>query len=172
MPIWRTELLTTPQLGWLLLCYAVVALLSIGIIRWANCRVKRMPSLWAIGIFIIALLPRLFVLLALRAPAFGGALFGQMNLSVFILPENLTAILYCAISALSAVVVYLIARRFDDGSARAAGLLLALYPANIVLCASQPVLQIVVLFALLSVMFAIRRFPRSGAGRRCCLRHW
>jgi len=161
----RTELLTTPQFGWLLLCYAVVALLSIGIIRWANCRVKRMPALWAIGIFITALLPRLFVLLALRAPAFGGALFGRMNLSAFILPENLTAILYCAISALSAVVVYLIARRFDDGSAPAAGLLLALYPANIVLCASQPVLQIVVLFALLSVLFAIRALSALRRGQ-------
>ena len=46
----RTELLTTPQFGWLLIAYAVLALLTIGIIRWANCRVKRMPALWAIGI--------------------------------------------------------------------------------------------------------------------------
>ncbi|MEZ4509808.1 MAG: hypothetical protein R2881_09400 [Eubacteriales bacterium] len=72
----RTELLTTPQLGWLLLCYAVVALLSIGIIRWANCRVKRMPALWAIGIFIIALLPRLFVLPRCARPHLAGRCSG------------------------------------------------------------------------------------------------
>lgn len=161
----RTELLTTPQFGWLLISYAVLALLTIGIIRWANCRVKRMPALWAIGIFFIALLPRLFVLLALRAPAFGGAMFGRMNLSAFVLPENLTAILYSAIPALSAAVVYLIARRFDDGSAPAAGMLFALYPANIVLCASQPVLQSAILLVLLSILFSIRALSAVRRGQ-------
>lgn len=161
----RTELLTTPQFGWLVLGYAIFALIMILIIRWANCRVKRMPALWAVAIFLLALLPRAFVLLALRAPAFGGEVFGSLNLAAFVLPENLVSILFCAIPSLSAAVIYLIARRFDDGSAPAAGLLFALYPANIVLCLSQPVAQGVILFALLSILFAMIAFSALRRGR-------
>jgi hypothetical protein len=64
----------------------------------------------------------------------------------------------CAAGSLSAVAVYLLARRFDDGSAPAAGLLFALYPANMITCLHQPLMQVVVLFALLSVLFALEAF--------------
>jgi len=161
----RTELLTTPQFGWLVLGYAAFALIMIMIIRWANCRVKRMPALWVAGIFFVALIPRAVVLLALRAPAFGGEVFGRLNLAAFVLPENLVSILLCAIPSLSAAVLFLIARRFDDGSAPAAGLLFALYPANIVLCLSQPVAQAVILFALLAVLFAMIALSALRRGR-------
>ncbi|MBA4347765.1 MAG: hypothetical protein C0413_02820 [Clostridiales bacterium] len=161
----RTELLNTPQFGWLVLCYVVLAVFVVLTIRWANCRVKRMPALWAVGVFLVALILRAVALLALRAPAFGGEVFGSLNLAAFVLPENLVSILFCAIPSLSAAVLYLIARRFDDGSAPAAGLLFALYPANIVLCLSQPVAQIVILFALLAVLFAMIAFSALRRGR-------
>lgn len=161
----RTELFTTPLFGWLVLGYAVFALIMVLIIRWTNCRVKRMPALWAVAIFLIALLPRAFVLLALRAPAFGGEVFGRLNLSAFLLPENVVSILYCVIPSLSAMVLYLIARRFDDGSAPAAGLLFALYPAGVLTCVSQPVLQIAVLLALSAILFAICAFSALRRGR-------
>jgi len=161
----RGELFSTSQFGWLVLGYAALAVIAIFVIRWANCRVKRMPALWAVGIFFVALLPRAFVLLAERAPAFGGDVFGKLNVSAFVLPENLVSIMFCGIPALSAAVIYLIARRFDDGSAPAAGLLFALYPANIVLSQDQPVVQIALLTALLSILFALVAFSSLRRGR-------
>jgi hypothetical protein len=150
--------LTTPMLGWLLLGYALLAVLFVLIIRWANCRVRRIPSLWTLAIFLSAFLPRVLVLLALNAPEFGSMAFTQANLDALFQIKNLSSLLLCAASALCAVTIYLIARRFDESSAPAAGLLYALYPANIVLCASQPNVQGVVLFALLSVLFALAAF--------------
>ncbi len=152
------ELFTAPMFGFLLLGYLALAVAAVFLIRWANCRVKRMPALWALAIFLVALLPRVFVLLALRAPAFGGALFSRLNLLAFFHADNLPALFACAAGSLSSVVVYLIARRFDDGSAPAAGLLFALYPANLISGLFQPVMQTVVLFALLSVLFALEAF--------------
>jgi hypothetical protein len=105
------------------------------------------------------------VLLAERAPAFGGEVFGRLNVAAIVLPENLAALAFCAIPALSAAVIYLIARRFDDGSAPAAGLLFALYPANIVLSLSQPVVQIALLAALLAILFALVAFSSLRRGR-------
>ena len=69
------ELLTTPMFGWLLLLYAALAFLFVFVIRWSNCRVKRLFALWVVAILLAAVLPRAFVLLSLRAPAFGGAIF-------------------------------------------------------------------------------------------------
>lgn len=151
-------LLTAPMFGWLLLGYALLAVLFVIIVRRANCRVRRIPSLWAIAIFLAAFLPRVLVLLFLNAPAFGGVVFARMNLNALLQTENLSSLAICAVSALSAVIIYLIARRFDEGSAPAAGLLYALYPANIVLCTSQPDVQAIVLFTLLSVLFALVAF--------------
>ena len=159
------ELFTTPMFGFLLLGYLLLAVAAVFLIRWANCRVKRMPALWALAIFLVALLPRIFILLALRAPALGGELFSRLNLSALFLEGNLPALFACAVSALCAVTVYLIARRFDDGSAPAAGLLFALYPANMISCLHQPVMQVVVLFALLSVLFALEAFAAPEARR-------
>ena len=119
------ELFGTPMFGFLLLGYLALAVAAVFLIRWANCSVKRMPALWAVAIFLVALLPRIFILLALRAPSFGGALFSRLNLALLFLNtninENLPALFACVVSSLCAVVVYLIARRFDDGSAPAAG---------------------------------------------------
>ena len=154
------ELLTTPRFAWLLFGYVALAVCAVFAIRWANCRVRRMPALWAIAIFLVALLPRAAVLLSLRAPA-----FARLNLAALFLPENLPALLSLTISSLSAAVVYLIARRMDDGSAPAAGLLFALYPAGILLSAEQPVLQAVVLLALLSVLFSLVSFSALRRGR-------
>lgn len=159
------ELMTTPVFGWLLIGYGVMAVLCVVWIRWANCRVRRIPALWAAGIFAAAFAPRALLLLALRAPAFGGAMFGRQNLSAFFLPGNRIPLLLCALCALNAAVVYLIARRFDEGSAPVAGLLFALYPANIVLSAGQGILHIAVLLALLSVLFALAAFSALRRGR-------
>ena len=159
------ELLTTPRFAWLLFGYLAAAICAVFVIRWANCRVRRMPALWAVAIFLVALLLRAVVLLVLRAPAFGGAVFGRLNLAAFFLPENLPALLACAASSLSAAVVYLIARRLDDGSAPAAGLLFALYPAGIVQSLAQPRLQVVVLLVLLAVLFMLVSLSALRRGR-------
>ncbi|MEA4914249.1 MAG: hypothetical protein VB061_06740 [Christensenella sp.] len=159
------ELFTTPMFGWLLLLYAALAFLFVFMIRWSNCRVKRLPALWAVAIFLVAVLPRVFVLLSLRAPNFDGVVLGRMNLSALLLKENTPALIACALSALCAAAVYFIARYFDEGSAPAAGLLLALYPANIVTCLEQPVLQAAMLLALLSVLFALAAFSATRRDR-------
>jgi hypothetical protein len=156
---------TTPMFGLLLVSYIALAVAFVFLLRWANCRVRRMPALWAVSVFLVALFPRALLLLALRAPVFGGAVFGRLNLLALLSPENLPALALCAVSALSAVVVYLIARRIDDGSAPAAGLLFALYPANIVLSQGQWAMQIVLLFALLSILFALVAFSALRRGR-------
>lgn len=161
----KGELMTTPMFGWLLLFYVALAVVFVFLLRWANCRVRRHPALWAASVFLVALFLRALLLLFLRAPAFGGAVFGRLNLLAFVSPENLPALALCAVSSLSAAVVYLIARRFDDGSAPAAGLLFALYPANIVLSQTQWVMQIVLLFALLSIFFALVAFSALRRGR-------
>ena len=159
------ELFTTPMFGFLLLGFLVLAIAAVLLIRWANCRVKRMPALWASAIFLIALLPRMLILLALRAPAFGGDLFSRLNLTALFLEENIPALFACAAGSLSAMAVYLLARRFDDGSAPAAGLLFALYPANMISCLRQPVVQAVALFALLSALFVLEAFAAPEARR-------
>ena len=105
------ELLTTPMFGWLLLLYAALAFLFVFVIRWSNCRVKRLFALWVVAILLAAVLPRAFVLLALRAPAFGGAIFGETNLAAFLSKENIPAVIACLLSALCAV-----AARFTDTS--------------------------------------------------------
>ena len=61
----------------------------------------------------------------------------------------------CVFSSLSCVATYLIARRFDEKSAPAAGLLFALYPANIVFSQVTTNQHIAVLFALLSIWLAL-----------------
>lgn len=58
-------------------------------------------------------------------------------------------------TALSCVAVYGIARRFDEGSAPLAGLLFALYPANIVFSQVTSNQHMAVLFALLSIWAAL-----------------
>ena len=161
----RGELLTTPRFGWLLLGYLALAFCAVFFIRWTNCRARRLPALWAAAIFLFALLARALALLVLRAPAFGGEVFARPNLAALFLPENLPALLFCAASALAAAVVYLIARRFDDGSAPAAGLLFALYPAGIFLSLEQPAVPIVVLLALLAVLFALVSLSALRRGR-------
>lgn len=157
----HSELFTTPMFGLLLLGYVALAVVTVLVIRWANCRVRRMPALWALAIAMVALLARVCVLLVLHAPAFGGAVLGRLNLAALFLEDNRAALFACVISALGAMTVYLIARRFDDGSAPAAGLLFALYPANLITSSYQPVVQAVVLFALLSVLFAMEAFAAT-----------
>lgn len=60
----------------------------------------------------------------------------------------------CVITSLSCVAVYLLARRFDEGSAPAAGLLFAFYPANIVFSQVTSNQHLAVLFALLALWLA------------------
>ena len=161
----RTELLTTPMFGALLLLYVALAVLSVVIIRWANCRVRRQPALWAVAIFLVALMPRVLYLLALRAPRFGGEVFGRANLSAFFQADNRLSFVLLLVSALSALVVYLIARYLDEGSAPAAGLLFALYPAQIVLAGAESGLQATLFFALLSVLFSLVAFTSEKRTR-------
>lgn len=158
-------LLQTPMFGWLLLIYVALAFLSIYFIRLANCRVKRSPVLWSVAIFLLALFLRALYLLVLRAPAFGGAVFDARNLRALFLADNLSALLLCAISALIAVVVYWIARYIEDGSAPAAGLMLALYPANVLLAQENRMLQFAMLFALFAVLFALVAFSAERRGK-------
>jgi hypothetical protein len=61
---------------------------------------------------------------------------------------------HCAIASLSCVAAFLLARRFDEGSAPAAGLLFALYPANIVFSQVTSNQHLAVLFALLALWLA------------------
>ena len=159
----RTELFTTPMFGALLLLYVALAVLFVVVIRWANCRVRRQPALWAVGIFLVALVPRVSYLLALRAPLFGGAVFARANLSAFFQADNRLAFVLLLISAFNAALVYLVARYLDEGSAPAAGLLFALYPANIVLSRHPGGLQIALLLTSLCVLFALVAF---SAGKR------
>ena len=158
-------LMNTPMFGWLLLCYLALAVLFVLFIRWANCRVRRLSVLWSAGVFVAAFVPRGLLLLALRAPAYGGAAFGRLNLLALLSPEHLPALALCALSALSAVAVYLIARRFDEGSAPAAGLLFALYPANILLSQGLWIFNVVIFCALLSILFALVAFSALRRGR-------
>ena len=159
------ELLTTPMFGFLLLGYLAIAVLFVFLIRWSNCRIKRLSLFWTTLVFLLALLPRIFVLLSLRAPAFGGAIFGKMSLSALLLKDNIPALIAGLLSALCAVAVYLIAQYFDEGSAPAAGLFFALYPANIITCLAQPFLQAVTLLVLLSVLFALAAFSATRRER-------
>ena len=165
----RTELMTTPMFGLLLVCYVALAVFAIVAIRWANCRVRRMPVLWAISIFLVAILPRAGYLLALRAPSFGGAVLGRANLSAFFAADNRLSVILLLISALCSVVLYLIARYLDDGSAPAAGLLFALYPANVALARLAGGFPIVLLLALLAVLFALAAFSAEKRGRAAAL---
>lgn len=153
----RTELLLTPMFGWLLLGYGSVAVLSVVVIRRINCRVRRHPVLWTGFVFLVAFLMRGFVLLALQASALGG---GQekIQLQILFLPQNMPSLLLCVLGALSCAAVYWIARFVDDGSAGAAGLMFALYPAGIFASREQLSLQISLLFVLLAVLFALAAF--------------
>ncbi|MDP3447595.1 MAG: hypothetical protein Q8S22_05990 [Eubacteriales bacterium] len=153
---------TTPMFGWLLLSYIALAVLFVFILRWANCRVRRRPALWAVAVFAVAMVPRAFLVIQLN-PAY--LTQGWIGAFAALLRQDAIPLVLSAVSALSAAVVYLIARRFDEGSAPAAGLLFALYPANIVLAQRQCVMQAVVLFALLSVLFALVAFSALRRGR-------
>ena len=68
----------------------------------------------------------------------------------------------CVITSLIAAVVYLLARRVDEASAPAAGLLFAFYPANIVFSQVTSNQHIAILFALLSIWMAILAFSQPG----------
>jgi hypothetical protein len=71
----------------------------------------------------------------------------------------------CLFSSLSCAVTYFIARRFDEESAPAAGLLFALYPANIVFSQVTATSIFAVLFALLSIWVAISAFAQKKAAK-------
>jgi len=60
----------------------------------------------------------------------------------------------CVIASLSCVAAFLLARRFDEESAPAAGLLFAFYPANIVFSQVTSNQHLAVLFALLALWLA------------------
>ncbi len=67
----------------------------------------------------------------------------------------------CVITSLSSVMVYLVARRFDEGSAPAAGFLFALYPANIVFSQVTSNQHLAVFFALTSILFLLFAFSSA-----------
>ena len=67
----------------------------------------------------------------------------------------------CVIASLSCVVTYLLARRFDENSAPAAGLLIAFYPANIVFSQVTTNQHIAVLFALLAIWLALTALSQT-----------
>jgi hypothetical protein len=75
----------------------------------------------------------------------------------------------CLFSSLSCAVTYFIARRFDEESAPAAGLLFALYPANIVFSQVTSNQHLAVLFALLSIWVAISAFAQKKAAKSALL---
>lgn len=187
--ILREEFLTTPLFGWILGAYALLFLAFALILRRTNCRVKRMPWLWALVIFLLALAPRLyfysrvhyvpsndfanyvdmglafargdFALVASVSAGYQIASFsglGVLNglvMLVFGASARSFQLAQCVITSLSAVTVYLIARRFDEGSAPAAGFLFALYPANIVFSQVTSNQHPAVLFALASILFLL-----------------
>ncbi len=187
--ILREEFLTTPDFGFLILGYIVLFTAFALIIRWANCHVRRMPFLWALAVFVIALAPRLYLYSRISyvptsdftnyynmGLAFTRGDFAQIAqtaenyhiqsfsglgiLNGLIMLAFGTSIrsfqlVQCVITSLSSVMVYLIARRFDEGSAPAAGLLFALYPANIVFSQVTSNQHLAVFFALVSVLLAL-----------------
>ncbi len=147
----REEFLTTPVFGWLLVGYLLLLVVFALVIRWANCRVRRRPALWALAIFIIALTPRIALLLqsqSVGADGTGNLLFGL----------SADMLLLSGVTSFCAVLIYLIARRFDEGSAPAAGLLFALYPANLAVTRSMGDVYGSVLFALASVLLLLLAF--------------
>lgn len=150
--VFRNELFTTPMLGWLFLGYALFVVAFTFIIRWANCRVHRIPLLWALAVFLLALAPR--VLVNLVAASAGGAITSADVSAFFAQPAFYTSV----ILSLSAMLVYLIARRFDEGSAPAAGLLFALYPANIFFSQNWAFIYLDVLLVLFSVLLLLIAF--------------
>ena len=190
--ILREELLTTPNFGWLLMVYVAVFVAFVLVLRWANCRVKRTPAIWALALFLIALAPRLYffsriqyvptsdfvnyynmglafvngnpadiasVVSSYNIPAFAG--LGVLNgLIMLVLGTSVRSLqlAQCLITSLSCVMVYLIARRFDEGSAPLAGLLFALYPANILYTQVTSNQHMAVFFALLSILLILNAF--------------
>lgn len=68
----------------------------------------------------------------------------------------------CVTASLSCAATYLLARRFDEASAPAAGLLFALYPANIVFSQVTTNQHAAVLFALLSIWLALSALSQTG----------
>lgn len=150
--VFREELFATPMFGWLFLGYALFVVAFTLIIRWANCRVRRIPSLWALTVFLLALAPR--VLVKLVAASAGERLSWADVSAFFAQPAFFTSV----ILSLSAVLVYLIARRFDEGSAPAAGLLFALYPANIFFSQSWSFIYLDVLLVLASALLLLIAF--------------
>jgi hypothetical protein len=78
------ELLTTPMFGWLLLLYAVLAFLFVLVIRWSNCRVKRLFSALGGRYLLAAGFTARLCAAFLRAPAFGGAIFGKRILAALL----------------------------------------------------------------------------------------
>ena len=197
----REEFLTTPNFGWLLILYAAVFIAFVLVLRWANCRVKRMPALWALAIFLVALAPRLYFFSRIEyVPTSDfvnfyniGVAFTQGNfaeiakvsadyhissfsglgvlngliMTVFGTDVRSFQLVQCVITSLSSVMVYLIARRLDEGSAPAAGLLFALYPANILfsqVTSNQHLGVFLSLTAILFMLFALSSERRVRAG--------
>ena len=197
----REELLNTPNFGWLLIGYAVLFIAFVLVLRWANCRVRRMPAIWALAIFLLALAPRLYfysqihyvptsdftnfyniglaftqgnfaeiakVSTDYHISSFSG--LGVLNgliMKAFGTDIRSFQLVQCAITSLSSVMVYLIARRFDEGSAPAAGLLFAFYPANIVfsqVTSNQHLAVLLSLASILMMLLALSSERRARAG--------
>ena len=97
-----------------------------------------------------------------QIPSFSGlAVINGLTMSIFGTSVRAFQLAQCFITALIAVLAFLIARRFDEASAPLAGLLFALYPANIVLSQVTNNQHFAILFALLAIWLALLAFHQK-----------
>lgn len=145
----------TPYFLYLAAGYLVLIAVSALIIRRTNCAKKRLPGVWATAILLLALAPRLYLQIRGFSPETGGEIY-----TVFLIVMSARSLVLMQIfaSACSSVVIYLIARRFDENSAPAAGILLALYPAEIVGALIPGGAQLSTLLTLLSLLLLLLAF--------------
>jgi hypothetical protein len=186
--ILREQVMTTPMFGWLLLGYAVLAVVFLVLIRRLNRQGFCSPWFWGALIFVLALGLRYFAFahidycptsdfqnyynmgvaftkgdyaaIANQAAEYHISSFSGLGVlnGLVMLVSGTTArgfqLAQCVIASLSCVAAYLLARRFDEGSAPAAGLLFAFYPANIVFSQVTSNQHLAVLFALLALLLS------------------
>ncbi len=145
----------TPHFLYLAAGYVALILIFTVLIRRTNCAKKRLPGVWAAAILLLALAPRLFLLLRGFSPETGEELYTVCSIVV---PARLLVLIQIIASAGSAVVMYLIALRVDENSAPAAGILLALYPADIVGAMMPGGTQLSTVLALASLLLLLLAF--------------
>ncbi|MEZ4509888.1 MAG: hypothetical protein R2881_09825 [Eubacteriales bacterium] len=145
----------TPHFLYLAAGYVALILMFALLIRRTNCAKKRSPAAWAAAILLLALAPRLYLFARWFSPDAGGELYTVFSTGV---SARVLVMIQIFVSACSAVVMYRIARRFDEKSAPAAGILLALYPADIVGALTPGGAQLSTVLALASLLLILLTF--------------